>query len=52
MYACVQVHSYLIKQTSAVMSTVLGEIKILALLILSAMLLGEDKEFTVHMTLG
>ena len=36
-----QVHSLMIKKTSAVTTTVLGEVKIVGLLILSAMLLGE-----------
>lgn len=46
------VHSLMIKRTSAVTTTVLGEAKIIGLLILSAMLLGESKEFTFKMTLG
>ncbi len=36
-----QTHSTLIKRTSAVTTTVLGEIKIVGLLVLSAILLGE-----------
>lgn len=46
------VHSAMIKRTSAVTTTVLGEVKIVGLLILSAFLLGEKKEFTFTMTLG
>ena len=45
-----QVHSLMIKRTSAVTTTVLGEVKIVGLLVLSAMLLGEGKEFTVKMS--
>lgn len=47
-----QVHSLMIKKTSAVTTTVLGEVKIVGLLLLSAMLLGEGKEFTLKMTVG
>lgn len=46
------IHSLMIKKTSAVTTTVLGEVKIVGLLVLSAMLLGEGKEFTMKMTLG
>lgn len=46
------VHSLMIKKTSAVTTTVLGEVKIVGLLVLSAMLLGEGKEFTLKMTVG
>lgn len=49
---CAQIHSLMIKKTSAVTTTVLGEVKIVGLLVLSAMLLGEGKEFTMKMTLG
>lgn len=42
----------MIKKTSAVTTTVLGEVKIVGLLLLSAMLLGEGREFTAKMTLG
>lgn len=35
------VHSMMIQKTSAVTTTVLGEVKIIGLLILSAVLLGE-----------
>ncbi len=35
------VHSLMIKRTSAVTTTVLGEVKIVGLLVLSALLLGE-----------
>jgi drug/metabolite transporter (DMT)-like permease len=46
------VHSAMIKRTSAVTTTVLGELKIVGLLVLSALLLGEGREFTLKMTLG
>jgi len=46
------IHSLMIKKTSAVTTTVLGEIKIVGLLVLSALLLGESKEFTFKMTIG
>ena len=46
------VHATIIKKTSATTSTVLGEIKIVGLLILSAFLLGESKEFTLKMACG
>ncbi|PSC74164.1 sugar phosphate phosphate translocator [Micractinium conductrix] len=46
------IHSLMIKKTSAVTTTVLGEVKIVGLLVLSAMLLGEGKEFTMKMTAG
>lgn len=46
------VHSLMIKKTSAVTTTVLGEVKIVGLLVLSAMFLGEGKEFTVKMSIG
>lgn len=46
------VHSLMIKKTSAVTTTVLGEVKIVGLLVLSAFLLGEGKEFTFKMTVG
>lgn len=36
------VHSLMIQKTSAVTTTVLGEIKIVGLLLLSALLLGES----------
>lgn len=39
--AAMQVHSLMIKKTSAVTTTVLGEVKIVGLLVMSAMLLGE-----------
>jgi hypothetical protein len=42
----------MIKKTSAVTTTVLGEIKIVGLLVLSALLLGEGKEFTATMTVS
>ena len=47
-----QTHSTLIKRTSAVTTTVLGEIKIVGLLVLSAVLLGELKCATVVCSAG
>ena len=46
------VHSLMIKRSSAVTTTVLGEIKIVGLLILSALILDEGKEFTPKMMIG
>ncbi|KAL3130623.1 hypothetical protein ABBQ38_008017 [Trebouxia sp. C0009 RCD-2024] len=46
------IHSLMIQKTSAVTTTVLGEVKIVGLLILSALLLGEKKAFTLKMTVG
>ncbi|KAL4856523.1 putative sugar phosphate/phosphate translocator [Chlorella vulgaris] len=46
------VHALMIKNVSVVATTVLGEFKIICLLVLSAMLLGEGSEFTFKMTLG
>eukprot|EP00887_Chlorella_sp_A99_P000376 scaffold13.g376.t1 len=46
------VHSLMIKRTSAVTTTVLGEAKIIGLLVLSALLLGEARELTATMTAG
>ena len=46
------VHSLMIKHTSAVSTTVLGEVKIVGLLLLSALILGESKEFNGKMLLG
>ena len=46
------VHSMMIQHTSAVSTTVLGEIKIVGLLLLSALILGESKEFNGKMLLG
>jgi drug/metabolite transporter (DMT)-like permease len=46
------VHALVIKRTSAVTTTVIGEIKIVALLALSALLLGESKDFTAKMLFG
>lgn len=46
------VHSLMIKRSSAVTTTVLGEIKIVGLLILSALILDEGKEFTPKMLVG
>ncbi|EFN51185.1 hypothetical protein CHLNCDRAFT_141340 [Chlorella variabilis] len=45
-------HSLMIKRISAVATTVVGEFKILALLLLSAFLLGEKSEFTPKMIAG
>ncbi|KAI3431814.1 hypothetical protein D9Q98_010567 [Chlorella vulgaris] len=45
-------HSLMIKHISAVATTVVGEFKILALIVLSAFLLGERSEFTAKMTAG
>lgn len=43
------VHYLMIQRTSAVTTTVLGEIKIVGLLLLSALLLGESSEhFSSH----
>lgn len=46
------VHALVIKRTSAVTTTVIGEVKIVALLVLSAFLLGEGKDFTAKMLVG
>lgn len=46
------IHSMVIKQTSAVTTTVIGEVKIVALLLLSAIILQESKIFTGKMLLG
>jgi len=46
------VHSLMIKRSSAVSTTVIGEIKIVALLVLSALILGEGKDFSPKMLLG
>ncbi|KAA6421352.1 MAG: hypothetical protein FRX49_08629 [Trebouxia sp. A1-2] len=46
------IHSLMIQKTSAVTTTVLGEVKIVGLLLLSALLLGEKKAFTGKMTVG
>ena len=46
------VHSLMIQQTSAVTTTVLGEVKIVGLMVLSYVLLGEKKAFTVKMSIG
>jgi drug/metabolite transporter (DMT)-like permease len=46
------VHSLMIQQTSAVTTTVLGEVKIVGLMVLSYALLGESKAFTPTMTAG
>ncbi|CAL8467409.1 g6947 [Coccomyxa elongata] len=46
------VHYLMIQRTSAVTTTVLGEIKIVGLLLLSALLLGEGKQMTLRMMIG
>lgn len=46
------VHSLMIKRTSATTTTVLGMVKIVGLLLLSAFLLGEGRELTPSMLLG
>ncbi len=46
------VHYLMIQRTSAVTTTVLGEIKIVGLLILSALLLGETTEHFISHTLA
>jgi drug/metabolite transporter (DMT)-like permease len=46
------VHSLMIQRTSAVTTTVLGEAKIVGLLLLSYVILGEKKAFSVKMTVG
>ncbi|KAK9801412.1 hypothetical protein WJX73_008430 [Symbiochloris irregularis] len=46
------VHSLMIQQTSAVTTTVLGEAKIVGLMILSYLLLGEKRVFTLRLTAG
>lgn len=46
------VHQLMIKHISAVATTVVGQFKIVCLLVLSAVLLGEGSEFTVKMTVG
>ncbi|KAK9832050.1 hypothetical protein WJX81_002190 [Elliptochloris bilobata] len=46
------VHATMIHRLSAVTTTVLGEAKIVALLVLSALFLGEDRVFTLKMTVG
>lgn len=46
------VHYLVIKQTSAVTSTVLGQVKIVGLVILAAFLLDERKDFSTRMVVG
>lgn len=46
------VHYLMIQMTSAVTTTVLGEVKIVGLLVLSVLLLGEKSMFTTRMTVG
>ena len=46
------VHSLMIQRTSAVTTTVLGEAKIVGLLLLSYVILGEKKAFSLKMTVG
>jgi drug/metabolite transporter (DMT)-like permease len=45
-------HATMIKRMSAVTTTVVGEVKIVGLLLLSALLLGEARAFTPKMVLG
>jgi drug/metabolite transporter (DMT)-like permease len=45
-------HATMIKRLSAVTTTVVGEVKIVGLLLLSALLLGEARAFTPKMFLG
>ncbi|GAB4821694.1 hypothetical protein N2152v2_008740 [Parachlorella kessleri] len=45
-------HYLMIQKTSAVATTVVGEVKIVGLMILSALLLGEGRQFTGKMTVG
>lgn len=42
------VHSLVIQRTSAVTTPVIGMVKVIAIVILSAVLLGERDVFTVH----
>mmetsp|Transcript_16545 Transcript_16545/g.35792 ORF Transcript_16545/g.35792 Transcript_16545/m.35792 type:complete len:368 (+) Transcript_16545:182-1285(+) len=46
------VHSLVIKITSSVTTTVLGEMKIVLILVLSAMMLGEARIWTLKMLIG
>ncbi|KAK9821748.1 hypothetical protein WJX81_002035 [Elliptochloris bilobata] len=46
------VHYLMIQRTSAVTTTVLGEIKIVAILMLSALVFGEGRLMTLRMALG
>lgn len=46
------VHSQMIKRTSAVTTTVLGMVKIVGLLLLSAMLLGESRALSMAAVVG
>lgn len=45
-------HSLMIQRTSAVTTTLLGETKIIGLLLLSYAVLGEGKSFSLRMTVG
>lgn len=45
-------HASMIKHITAVATTVIGQIKIVILLVLSAFMLGEGSEFTPKMTVG
>lgn len=45
-------HSLVIKVTSSVTTTVLGEMKIVLILLLSAIVLGESDIWTVRMMVG
>lgn len=46
------IHSQMIKRTSAVTTTVLGMVKIVGLLLLSAMLLGESRALSFSAVIG
>lgn len=46
------VHSYVIKITSAVTTTVIGEMKIILILVLSSIMLGESSMWTLQMLVG
>ena len=46
------VHSFVIQHTSAVTTTVLGEVKIIGLVVLSYVLFEESKAFTIKMSVG
>lgn len=46
------IHSQVIKVTSSVTTTVIGEMKIVAILLLSAVILGESDVWTIKMMIG
>ncbi|GIL72975.1 hypothetical protein Vretimale_4622 [Volvox reticuliferus] len=46
------IHSWVIKATSSVTTTVIGEMKIVLILLLSAIVLGESEVWTVKMMIG